>query len=78
MVIIKADHQLEQVSFIFDETGEVADVTVTVNYALKDDATGQEETRVRKSFSAWTSLSASQRTGANAIGKRLKTLAATL
>ena len=75
MALIKAGHQLEQASFAFDGAGEVTDVTITVNFVVKDDVTGEEETRVRKTVSRWAQLTAAQRSSANSIGKRLLELA---
>ena len=75
MALVKAGHQLEHATFVFDEAGEVVDVQIQVNYALEDDVTGEIETRARKTISVWNSLppGASQSI-ANTLGKRLKEL----
>lgn len=79
MALIKADHILERTEFVFDpDTGDVVDVILHVNMAIKDDITDVEETRVRKSVNVWVGLSSSQKTQADAIGKKLNQLAATL
>ena len=75
MALVKVEHRLEEVSFSFDDQGTVVDALVTVNYAVQDDATGEEETRVRKTASIWDQLTASQKGSANSIGKRLRQLA---
>ena len=77
MALIKADHQLEQVAFIFTG-GLVTDIQIQVNYAVRDDVTLVDETRVRKTRSVWASLTPIQQTAANAIGQRLQTLAQNL
>lgn len=77
MALIKTDHQLEQVSFIFT-AGLVTDVQIQVNYAVQDNVTGEQETRVRKTRSVWASLTPIQQTAANIIGQRLQTLAQNL
>ena len=78
MAIIKADHKLEAVSFLFDGAGNVRDVELTVNYRLLDDVTQAEETRVRKTRSVWASLTPTQQAAANTMGTRLKALAEAL
>ena len=77
MALIKADHQLEQVVFKFT-TGVVTDVQIQVNYAVRDDVTLVDETRVRKAKSIWGDLTAAQRTAANTFGQRLQVLAQNL
>ena len=42
MALTKSDHRLEQVSFVFDEVGDVKDVVLTVNYAITEDISGRE------------------------------------
>ena len=76
MALIKTDHQLEQVSFRF-AAGVVTDVEIQVNYAVQDNVTGEQETRVRKVISIFDSLppGISQATS-NTFGKRVKALAA--
>ena len=74
MSLIKADHQLEQVSFQFDEASNVVDVQIHVNYAIEDDTTGEEETRVRRIITVWDRLTATQKDRANLLGKTLNTL----
>ncbi|MBM3926729.1 MAG: hypothetical protein FJ320_12290 [SAR202 cluster bacterium] len=78
MAINKSDHRLEQVSFLFDGAGDVKEVVLQVNYALRDDATGQEEARVRWSVSVWAGLSQGQKDSANSVGKMLNSLAQTV
>ncbi len=76
MALIKTNHQLEQATFIFDDAGEVVDVEIQVNYTVEDDVTGEEETRVRKTVSAWDNLPPGiTHATANTLGKRLKELA---
>lgn len=76
MALIKADHRLERVSFQFDDSGEVVDVLIQVNYAVQDDATGEVETRVRKTVSVWDQLSPGiTQAIANTFGKRCRDLA---
>ena len=76
MALIKADHRLEQVSFVFDDSGEVVDVQIQVNYAVQDDATGDVETRVRKRVSVWDRLPPGiSKAVANTFGKRCRDLA---
>ena len=75
MALVKADHQLEHVSFTFDDTGQVTDVTLTVNYAVKDDITGAEETRVRKTVSVWETLNSTEKNRSVSLGKLLRALA---
>ncbi len=77
MALIKTDHRLEQVTFQFDGP-DVIGVELTVNYAVQDDVTGEEETRVRKTTDIWDQLTASQKTGAKTIGKRLQQIAESL
>ena len=77
-MLIKTDHRLEQAAFTFDQNGEVAAVTVTVNFAIRDDQTGKDETRVRKTADVWDQLTASQKTSAAAVGKRLRQMAQSL
>ena len=74
MPLIKADHQLEQVSFQYDEAGNVVDVLIHVSYAIEDDTTGEEETRVRRIITVWDRLTATQKDRANLLGKTLNTL----
>ena len=79
MTLIKTDHRLEQATFIFDDAGEVVDVQVQVNYAVADDVTGEQQTRVRKTVSVWDQLPPGvSYAAANTLGKRLKELAAQL
>ena len=75
MAIIKTNHQLEQVAFTFDDSGEVTGINLTVNYALEDDVTGDEETRVRKTVNVWDDLTDAQKAQGNAIGKHFQNLA---
>ena len=75
MAIVKADHKLEQVSFVFDDAGEVKYGILTVNYAIKADENWLEETRIRKSVSIWGNLPPTQKTEAGSWGKNLNTLA---
>ena len=76
MALLKADHQLEQVTFSFDEAGEVVDVLVEVNYAIQDDATNQQLTRVREAVSILDKLPPGIGTAAaNEFGKRCRQLA---
>lgn len=77
MALIKTDHQLEHVLFTFDANGDVVDVKIQVNYAVQDNVTGEQETRIRKIASVFSSLppGISQAT-ANTFGKRVKELAA--
>ena len=74
MTLIKTDHQLEQVVFRFT-AGVVVDVEIQVNYAVRDDVTLVDETRVRKTKSIWGDLTPTQRTAANTFGQRLQVLA---
>lgn len=76
-MLIKTDHRLEQVTFQFDGP-DVIGVELTVNYAVQDDVTGEEETRVRKTTDVWDQLTALQKTGAKTIGKRLQQIAESL
>ena len=76
-MLIKTTHRLEQVTFQFDGP-DVIGVELTVNYAVQDDVTGEEETRVRKTTDVWDQLTASQKTGAKTIGKRLQQIAESL
>jgi len=75
MPIIKSDHRLEQVAFVFDGEGNVTDVVLQVEYLLKDDASGKEEARARKAASVWGSLSTGQKASVDSVGKSLNTLA---
>jgi len=75
MPIIKSDHRLEQVAFVFDGAGNVTDVVLQVEYLLKDDASGKEEARARKAVSVWGSLSTGQKAAVDSVGKSLNTLA---
>ena len=76
MTLSKADHKLEEARFIFDDAGEVVDVQITVNYSVVDDATGEVESRVRKTVSVLGKLApAVSRASANTFGRRLKQLA---
>ena len=74
MAIVKGDHRIEA-SFSFDAAGELEDLILQVNYALKDDVTGTEEARVRKSENVWPQLSATEKNQANTIAKKLLGLA---
>ncbi len=76
-MLIKTNHRLEQVTFQFDGP-DVIGVELTVNYAVQDDVTDEEVTRVRKTTDVWDQLTASQKTGAKTIGKRLQQIAETL
>ena len=76
MAIIKADRQLEDIVFTFDAAGAVIGVKIQVNYALQDDVTGEQETRVRKVLDIWPSLSQAQRTAIKTMGQRFQVLAA--
>lgn len=77
MPIIKTDHQLETVQWVFDpDTGDVTDLILTVNVAIMED--GKELTRVRRTVSKWADLTPAQQNQADVIGKRLKLLAATV
>ena len=77
MALIKTDHQLEQVMFTFDGNGDVVDVQILVNYAVEDDVTGEQETRVRKIVSVFDSLPPGiNQATSNTFGKRVKELAA--
>ncbi len=78
MGLIKGNHHLEIVTFQFDGAGEVEGVTVTVNYAVLDDVSGAEETRVRKSSDIWDQLTTGKKTQAKQLGKRLAEIAKTL
>ena len=77
-MLIKTDHRLEQVTFQFDNAGDVRGVELTVNYAVQDDVTDEEVTRVRKTTDVWDQLTASKKTGAKTIGKRLQQIAESL
>ena len=77
-MLVKVDHRLETTVFEFDESGEVNGLTVTVNYAVRDNATGEDETRVRKTADAWGQLTAAQKTAAKTVGSRLNVIAKTL
>lgn len=76
MALIRADQQLEQVVFRF-AGGVVTDIEIQVNYAIQDDVTGVQETRVRKTRSVWANLTPTQRTVANTLGQRLQVIALT-
>jgi hypothetical protein len=78
MAISKADHRLEQVSFLFDEVGDLKEVVLHVNYGLVDDSTGQEEARVRRAVNVWASLNQSQKDEANNVATTLNGLAQAL
>ena len=78
MALTKSDHRLEQVSFIFDEVGDVKDVVLTVNYAITEDISGREEARVRRLVSVWESLSDTQKTRADTLAKNLNGMAKSL
>lgn len=71
MALTKSDHRLEQVSFVFDELGDVKDIVLTVNYAITEDISGREEARVRRSVSVWEGLSDAQKTRADTLAKHL-------
>lgn len=75
MALIKTDHQLEHVLFTFDQGGSLTDIQLQVNYAVRDDVTGQDETRVRKTVSVFTNLTPLQRVAANTLAIRLRQLA---
>lgn len=79
MALIKTDHQLELATFVFDGSGEVVDIKIQVNYAVQDDVTGAEETRVRKTASVWDALPPGiSQSVANSLGKRLRDLVTTV
>ncbi len=75
MAIVKQDHILEEARFVFDETGDVVDLVLYVNFQVYDDVAEEELTRVRKTRSVWSSLTSGQKTQADTVGKRLQTLA---
>ncbi len=77
-MLVKADHRLETTVFGFDDTGEVNSLTLTVNYAVRDDVTGEDETRVRKTVDVWDQLTDTQKVQATRIGRRLSDIAKTL
>ena len=75
MALVKTDHQLEYAIFTFDPAGEVVDVHIHVNYAITDDVTGEEQTRVRKTVSIWDQLPPGiSQSAANSLGKRAREL----
>jgi hypothetical protein len=76
MALIKTDHRLEQVLFTFNANGDVVDVKIQVNFVVRDDVTGLEETRVRKEASIWSLLTPVQQGAVNTFGRRAKDLAA--
>lgn len=87
MAIIKADHRLEDAKFSFNESGDVSNLTLMVNYAFVDDddpvdpETGKRpvlaggQARVTETKSVWGQLSGPQQAQADTIGKRLQNLA---
>ena len=76
MALFKSDRQLESATFIFDGAGDVVDVQIQVNYAITDDVTGEEQTRVRKTLSIWDQLPPGiSQSSANSFGKRAKEIA---
>lgn len=79
MALVKRDHRLDETSFVFDdETGEVKAVVVSFRYRIVDDTTEEEITAVRQAKDVFPLLTPTQRSQANAVGKRLRTLAASL
>ena len=76
MALVKSGHQLENATFTFDDAGELVDVQIQVNYAIADDATGEEQTRVRKTLSIWDQLPPGvTQSAANSFGKRAREIA---
>lgn len=78
MPIIKQDTQLEATRFTFDDLGNVNGIYITVNQALYDDVAQERLTRMVRTVNIWPTLTATQRTQANTLGQRLKTLAEAL
>ena len=76
MPLIKTDHKLEGVSFLFDGLGDVSDIQIIVNYSVDDSVTKVSETRGRKTVSVWGDLDASQTAAVKQLGKKLRALAA--
>jgi len=72
MAITKTDVQLEQIGFSFDDEDNVIDMVVQMNFALNED--DEQITRVRKTKSIWDKLTPTERTKANQIAQRVKTL----
>ena len=75
MALVKSDYKLEKVVFEFNGAGEVEEVKITANFAISDNTTGTEETRVRKEVAIWGLLNTTQRNHANIIGKKLLDIA---
>lgn len=75
MAIVKADHSLQEVRLTFNGTGDVTDVNLVVSYVLKDDVTNEVLTQVGRAKSVWASLTPTQQTALDTLGKRFKTLA---
>ena len=75
MALEKADHQLEQVNFLFAEDGSVSDVVLLVNYAVREEGGVTDLTRIRETKSAWGDMTASEKSVADRVGKRLSELA---
>jgi hypothetical protein len=77
VAIVKADHALREVRLTFDPAGEVTDVRLVVSYNLKDDVTNEVLAEKGLGKSVWASLTLTQQTALNTLGKRFKTLAET-
>lgn len=75
MALVKQNKRLAEVTFSFDERGEVTGLTAQVNYTIVDDITGQVLTQLRDGVNIWTKLTVVQQGIANTLGKRLKQLA---
>ncbi len=75
MAIIKQNHRLEKAEFIFDSSGDVSGLELTVNIQLFDNTTGEELTQIRQIKDIWNDLTFPQKTQGNTVGKKMKSLA---
>lgn len=76
MALIRRMESLDAVRFQFDDAGDVSDVLIQRTYSIVDNVTGIVEASRGETKSIWVDLTGIQRTAANNIGKRFKTLAA--
>ena len=75
MALVKTNRSVEHVSFGFGQDGSLASIEVVVDIVVLDEVSGQEEGRIRKSFDAFPSLTATQRSQARALATKLLTIA---
>jgi len=75
MGIVKREHNIERVEFVFSDTGEVTDIELQVNYQLYDEVAAKQVTRATVVESVWGHLNNGEKIQAKALGKLLKALA---